>query len=126
MYFNLSDIQHVLLQLPEGMHYVEGQSLSVIPPGTTENGKNHKPRLYSIASTRYGDLLDGKTVSLCVRRAEYIDPTTGLVDDSKKGVCSNFLCDIQKGDKVNVAGPIGKTMLLPEDPSKDIIMVATG
>lgn len=120
------DIQHVVLKLPEGFHYVEGQSLSVIPSGKDANGKPHKPRLYSIASTRYGDLLDGRTVSLCVRRAEFFDPVTGLADPDKKGVCSNFLCDSKAGDLVDVAGPVGKTMLLPEDPNKDIIMVATG
>lgn len=120
------DIQHVLLKLPPGFHYVEGQSLSVIPPGLTEAGKPQKPRLYSIASTRYGDLLDGNTVSLCVRRAEYYDPATGLVDPTKKGICSNFLCDVTPGTKVQVAGPVGKTMLIPEDPDTDIIMVATG
>jgi len=121
------DIQHVILQLPEGFHYVEGQSLSVIPPGIDpQTGKGHKPRLYSIASTRYGDLLDGRTVSLCVRRAEYYDPVTGQVDPTKKGVCSHFLCDTQPGDTVQVAGPVGKTMLLPEQPDADIIMVATG
>jgi hypothetical protein len=65
------DIQHLVVRLPQGFHYVEGQSISVIPPGVQENGKPNKPRLYSIASTRYGDLLDGNTVSLCVRRAEY-------------------------------------------------------
>lgn len=120
------DIQHVVLQLPEGMHYVEGQSLSVIPPGVSEKGRPHKPRLYSIASTRYGDLLNGNTVSLCVRRAEYIDPVTGLVDPSKQGVCSNFLCNAEPNTPVQVAGPVGKTMLLPENPNTDIIMVATG
>jgi ferredoxin--NADP+ reductase len=120
------DIQHIVMKLPEGMHYVEGQSLSVIPPGQDSKGKPHSPRLYSIASTRYGDLLDGNTVSLCVRRAEFYDPATGMVDPSKKGTCSNFLCDAQPGDTVSVAGPVGKTMLLPEDPNKDIIMVATG
>ena len=120
------DIQHVLLKLPEGFHYVEGQSLSVIPPGLTDQGKPQKPRLYSIASTRYGDLLDGSTVSLCVRRAEYYDPISGQVDPDKAGVCSNFLCDVTPGTKVQVAGPVGKTMLLPEDPNTDIIMVATG
>ncbi|KAG7351664.1 ferredoxin-NADP+ reductase [Nitzschia inconspicua] len=121
------DIQHVLLRLPNGFHYVEGQSLSVIPPGVdAKTGKKHKPRLYSIASTRYGDLLDGTTVSLCVRRAEYFDPLTGAVDPTKAGVCSNFLCDLQAGQVVDVAGPVGKTMVLPQDPTKDIIMVATG
>ena len=121
------DIQHILLRLPEGMTYVEGQSLSVIPPGIdAKTGKPHKPRLYSIASTRYGDLLDGNTVSLCVRRAEYHDPVSGLPVPSKAGVCSNFLCDTQPGDQVSVAGPVGKTMLLPSQPDRDIIMVATG
>jgi ferredoxin--NADP+ reductase len=120
------DIEHVILKLPKGFHYVEGQSVSVIPPGIDEKGKPHKPRLYSIASTRYGDLLDGTTVSLCVRRAEYTDPITGVADPAKVGVCSSFLCTAQPGDTVQVAGPVGKTMLLPDDPSKDIIMVATG
>lgn len=120
------DIEHVVMQLPPGMHYVEGQSISVIPPGLQENGKPNKPRLYSIASTRYGDLLDGSTVSLCVRRAEFTNPETGELDPEKAGVCSKFLCDCVAGDTVQVAGPVGKTMLLPEDPSADIIMVATG
>jgi ferredoxin--NADP+ reductase len=121
------DIQHVVLKLPQGMHYVEGQSLSVIPPGVdSTTGKPFKPRLYSIASTRYGDLLDGNTVSLCVRRAEYYDPSSGQVDPQKAGVCSNYLCDVTPGMTVQVAGPIGKTMLLPENSATDIIMVATG
>jgi len=121
------DIQHIVLRLPENFHYVEGQSLSVIPPGiSSKTNKPHKPRLYSIASTRYGDLLDGNTVSLCVRKAEYYDPSTGLPDPTKAGVCSGFLCGVRPGQKVMVAGPVGKTMVLPSDPSKDIIMVATG
>jgi len=121
------DIQHLLIRLPEGMNYVEGQSLSVIPPGVNEKtGKKHSPRLYSIASTRYGDVLDGRTVSLCVRRALYYDPVTGVEDVSKKGVCSNFLCDAKPFSTLKVAGPVGKTMLMPKDLEKDVIMVATG
>ena len=120
------DIQHILLQLPEGMHYLEGQSISVIPPGTDDAGKPYKPRLYSIASTRYGELLDGSTVSLCVRRAEYMDPETGIVDPSKAGVCSNYLCNLHPGEEVLVAGPVGKSMLMPDDGDKDMILVATG
>lgn len=121
------DIRHIVMKLPPGFHYVEGQSLSVIPPGVdSKTGKKHKPRLYSIASTRYGDLLDGNTVSLCVRRAEYYNPVTNLKDETKKGVCSNFLCDAEAGDQVQVAGPVGKTMRLPHDCNTDVIMVATG
>ena len=121
------DIQHIILRLPEGMHYVEGQSLSVIPEGIDpKTNKKYKPRLYSIASTRYGDVLDGNTISLCVRRAEYYDPVTKQIDESKKGVCSNYLCDALPGAQISVAGPVGKTMLLPKNNNDDIIMIATG
>lgn len=41
-------------------------------------------RLYSIASTRYGDDGEGRTVSLCIRRATYRDPETGKEDPAKE------------------------------------------
>lgn len=108
--------------------YWEGQSLGVIPPGTNpKNGKPYTNRLYSIASTRYGDNMKGTTATLCVRRATYFDPELGRDDPAKKGVCSNFLCDAKPGDEVMLTGPTGKVMLLPEkNPNADIIMVATG
>ena len=103
------------MRVPDGFWYVEGQSLSVVPPGLAANGRKHKPRPYSIASTRYEDALDGMTVRLCVRRAEYFDPVTGAVDLMKKGVCSDFLCNALPVNKVAITGSIGKTMILPED-----------
>jgi ferredoxin--NADP+ reductase len=110
------------------MPYIEGQSYGVIPPGVqAKNGKPNKIRLYSIASSRYGDDMTGKTTTLCVRRATYWCPELKADDPAKKGVCSNFLCDAKAGDVVKLTGPSGKVMLLPEDkPETDIIMVATG
>ena len=43
-----------------------------------------------------------------------------------KGVCSNFLTDLKPGDEVKLSGPVGKEMLLPDDPNATIIMIATG
>merc|ERR1711988_1242024 len=110
------------------MPYIEGQSYGVIPPGTNpKNGKPNSVRLYSIASSRYGDDMTGTTTSLCVRRATYWCPELKAEDPAKKGVCSNYLCDAKPGDMVKLTGPSGKVMLLPEDkPETDIIMVATG
>lgn len=52
-----------------------GKCISVVAPGVqgtkvNSRGKEmaHGTRLYSIAATRYGDTLDGKTTTLCVRR----------------------------------------------------------
>jgi ferredoxin--NADP+ reductase len=93
------------------------------------NGKEkaHAPRLYSIASSRYGDTYDGNTTSLCVRRATYWCPEKNAEDDAKKGICSNFLCDAKPGDKVQMTGPVGASMILPDDATNKVhIMVATG
>lgn len=120
---------HIVIDHGGNVPYWEGQSYGIIPPGENPKkpGNPHNVRLYSIASTRYGDSFDGKTTSLCVRRAVYYDPETGKEDPSKNGICSNFLCDSKPGDKVQIAGPSGKIMLLPEDdPSANHIMIATG
>jgi len=119
---------HIIIDHEGKFPYWEGQSWGVIPPGTREkDGKPHSVRLYSIASSRYGDDKTGKTGSLCVRRATYWCPELKAEDPAKKGVCSNFLCDTKPGDEVVMTGPAGKVMLMPEeDPKTDYIMVATG
>ena len=119
---------HIVIDHKGEFPYWEGQSWGVIPPGFREkDGKPHSVRLYSIASSRYGDDMSGETGSLCVRRATYWDPEMQAEDPAKKGICSNFLCDTNPGDDVMMTGPAGKVMLLPEeDPKTDYIMVATG
>ena len=78
--------------------------------GTKINSKGkevpHGVRLYSIAASRYGDTFDGKTTSLCVRRAEYWCPELKANDPAKKGICSNFLCDAKPGDEITMTGAI--------------------
>ncbi len=116
--------RHMTFDLSGGdLHYVEGQSIGIIPPGTDDKGNAHKLRLYSIASTRHGDNLDDKTVSLCVRKLEYKHPETG---ELVEGVCSSYLCNLKPGDDVAITGPVGKEMLLPSDEDANIIMIATG
>jgi ferredoxin--NADP+ reductase len=119
---------HIIIDHNGKFPFWEGQSWGVIPPGVREkDGKPHSVRLYSIASTRYGDDMSGKRGSLCVRRATYWCPELNAEDPAKKGICSNFLCDTKPGDKVQMTGPAGKVMLMPEEnPSTDLIMVATG
>lgn len=117
-------VQHLTFDLSEGdLRYLEGQSIGIIPPGTDDKGKPHKLRLYSIASTRHGDRLDDKTVSLCVRQLEYKHPETG---ETVYGVCSTYLCNLEIGAGVAITGPVGKEMLLPDDEDATVIMMATG
>ena len=117
-------VQHVKFDISAGdLRYFEGQSIGIIPPGKDSKGKNHKIRLYSIASTRHGDDVDDKTVSLCVRKLEYKDEKTGK---EVEGTCSTFICNLKPGDDIQITGPTGKEMLLPDDPEANVIMMATG
>ncbi len=118
------DVRHIVLDLHGlDLDYLEGQSLGILAPGTDAQGRAHKLRLYSIASTRRGEDGQGRTASLCVKRLVYHDPATGAL---QRGVTSNYLCDLEPGEAVAVTGPAGKTFLLPEDPASNLILVATG
>jgi len=117
-------VQHLKFDLSgSNLKYIEGQSIGIIPPGLDKNGKPEKLRLYSIASTRHGDDVNDKTVSLCVRQLEYKHPESGK---TIYGVCSTYLTQLKPGDEVKITGPVGKEMLLPDDPEANVIMMGTG
>jgi ferredoxin--NADP+ reductase len=116
-------VQHVKFDIGgSDLTYMEGQSIGVIPPGKDAKGKPHKLRLYSIASTRHGDDVDDKGIALCVRQLEYENDKGKTI----QGVCSTFICNLKPGDEVQLCGPTGKEMLLPEETDANVIMLATG
>ena len=117
-------VNHITFDLSGGepaLNYVEGQSVGIMAEGEDANGKPHKLRLYSIASTRHGDNFEGNTVSLCVRQLQYEKDGQTI-----NGICSTYLCNIKPGEKIKITGPVGKEMLLPEDEEANIVMLATG
>jgi ferredoxin--NADP+ reductase len=119
----IGTVKHVKFDISGGdLRYLEGQSIGIIPDGMDAKGKPHKIRLYSIASTRHGDDVDDKTVSLCVRQLEYKNEAGETI----YGTCSTFLTQLQPGADVKITGPVGKEMLLPPDEDANVIMMATG
>ncbi|MCP1335862.1 benzoyl-CoA 2,3-epoxidase subunit BoxA [Futiania mangrovi] len=109
-----SDVRHIILSFGEQVFPVlEGQSVGIVPPGTKPDGRPHDIRLYSVASARDGEKRNANNLALTVKREE-------------GGVCSNYLCDLKKGDEVQVTGPFGGTFLMPNDPSANIVMICTG
>lgn len=109
-----ADVRHIILNIGE-THFpvLEGQTIGITAPGTDANGKPHAPRLYSVSSPRDGERPNTNNLSLTVKR-------------EKQGVCSNFICDLAKGDTVKMTGPFGSTFLLPGDPQAKLIMICTG
>ncbi len=119
-----NDVRHVVFDFSgSDYRYLDGQSAGIVPPGTDEAGKPHKIRLYSIASPAFGENGQAATLTLCVKRVVYQDPETG---EERRGVCSNYICDLKPGDSVNITGPAGKDFLLPEVANANMIMIATG
>lgn len=117
------DIRNIVLDLSNsGIQYLEGQSIGVIPPGKQEDGRPHRVRLYSIASSRTGEYGCSQTVTLCVKRVAFRDE----LGNDVRGVASNFLCDLEVGQHCAIIGPTGRTFFLPADDSVNLIMVAAG
>ncbi|MFK5977423.1 MAG: benzoyl-CoA 2,3-epoxidase subunit BoxA [Rhizobiaceae bacterium] len=109
-----ADVRHIILDLgQQNFPVLEGQSVGIIPPGVDENGAPHLPRLYSISSPRDGERPNYNNLSLTIKREE-------------KGLCSNYVCDLARGDKVKLTGPFGSTFLLPSDPHSHVMMICTG
>jgi benzoyl-CoA 2,3-dioxygenase component A len=109
-----NDVRHIILDFGDtAFPVLEGQSISIVPPGTDSAGKPHEPRLYSIASPRDGERPNTNNIALTVKR-------------EPGGLCSNYLCDLKKGDPVKITGPFGSTFLMPNDPMANIVMICTG
>lgn len=117
-----SDIHHLILDFGNQVFPIlEGQSIGVIPPGVDAGGKPHYLRMYSVASPRDGERDGYNNLSLTVKRVlEDHDGQAAL------GVCSNYLCDLQKGDSVQVSGPFGTNYLMPNHAGSNLLMICTG
>ena len=115
-----NDVRHIVLDFGSmPFPVLEGQSIAIVPPGSGPDGRPHHARQYSIASPRNGERPGYNNLSLTVKRVE-------SEDGRPAGVCSNYLCDLKKGDKVQVIGPFGATFLMPNHPSSNLLMICTG
>ncbi len=118
-----ADIRHIILDLgATAFPVLEGQSIGIVLPGTDDNGRPHKMRLFSVASARDGERPNTNNLALTVKRVVEPRPDGSIF----RGLASNYVCDLKQGDKVQVAGPFGSTFLMPDDPDADVVMICTG
>jgi len=116
------DTHHIVLDFGSmPFPVLEGQSIGVLPPGFDHSGRPHHARQYSVASPRNGERPGYNNVSLTVKR---------VLEDHQgrpaRGVASNYLCDLQIGDVVQVIGPFGASFLMPNHPGSHLVMICTG
>ncbi len=100
---------------------LEGQSIGIVAPGVDAHGKPHHPRQYSVASPRNGERPGYNNVALTVKRV-----TVDHQGKPVQGVCSNYVCELKKGDTVQVTGPFGTSFLMPNHPRSNLLMICTG
>jgi benzoyl-CoA 2,3-epoxidase subunit A len=116
------DTHHIVLDFGAmPFPVLEGQSIGILPPGVDADGRAHHPRQYSVASPRNGERPGYNNVSLTVKRV--------LEDHQRRptrGIVSNYLCNLNIGDKVEVTGPFGMSFLMPNHPKSAIVMICTG
>jgi benzoyl-CoA 2,3-dioxygenase component A len=116
------DTHHLVLDFGDmPFPVLEGQSIGIIAPGVDASGKPHHARMYSIASARNGERAGYNNLSLTIKRV--LQDHDG---QPVRGVASNFMCDLQVGDKVQVIGPFGASFLMPNHPKSHIVMICTG
>ena len=116
------DTHHIVLDFGAmPFPVLEGQSIAIVPPGVDANGRAHHARQYSIASPRNGERPGYNNVSLTIKRV--LEDHQGI---PVRGVASNYMCDLQVGDKVQVIGPFGASFLMPNHPRSNIVMICTG
>jgi len=117
-----NDVRHIILDFGgTAFPVLEGQCIGILPPGTDDKGKPHQMRLYSVSSSRDGERPNHNNLALTVKREN-----TEVDGKIYKGVASNYLCDLRRGDEVRVTGPYGATFLMANDPDANIVMVCTG
>jgi benzoyl-CoA 2,3-dioxygenase component A len=116
------DTHHIVLDFGAmPFPVLEGQSIGIVPSGVDANGRAHHPRQYSIASPRNGERPGYNNLSLTIKRV--LEDHQG---NPVRGVGSNYMCDLQVGDKVEVIGPFGTSFLMPNHPRSNIVMICTG
>ncbi len=116
------DTHHIVLDFGSmPFPVLEGQSIGIVPPGTDDKGRAHHARQYSIASPRNGERPGHNNLSLTIKRV--LEDHDG---QPVRGVGSNYMCDLQIGDKVQVIGPFGASFLMPNHPKSNIVMICTG
>ena len=116
------DTHHIVLDFGAmPFPVLEGQSIGIVPPGVDEQGRAHHARQYSVASARNGERPGYNNLSLTIKRV--LEDHQG---NPVRGVASNYLCDLQVGDGVQVIGPFGASFLMPNHPKSHIVMICTG
>jgi ferredoxin--NADP+ reductase len=100
-----------------------GQSIAVLAPGSPDFGHEYHLRLYSVADLPERGEGGKPRIKICVRRCAYVDEYSG---ERYPGIASNYLCDRQPGESLQITGPFGLAFEVPEELDANLILIGSG
>ena len=119
-----TDVRELSLEVDRAeFEYGPGQSIGVVIPGPHELGHAHHFRLYTVADTLAHTEAGKPRITIAVRRCSYIDEYSGERFD---GISSNYLCDLEPGDHIEITGPYGYAFEVPKDKDANLILIGSG
>ena len=120
----IDEVKELILEVDnENFNYQVGQSIGVLVPGPHDIGHEYHVRLYTVADIPEPEPGHDKEITIVVKRCKYIDEYSG---EEYKGVASNYLCDLSKGDHVRISGPYGLPFEVPDDKHANLLMISLG
>lgn len=118
------DVRRLLVDVDQrGIDFSSYETVGVLAHGPEDMGRPLFLRLYAIAGFEPVGDAGEPTIELCIRRCFYVDEYSG---ELYPGTVSNYLCDREIGDTLDLTGPFGDAFRLPEDREADVIMIGMG
>jgi ferredoxin--NADP+ reductase len=118
------EVRELVIEIDQpGFTCEAGQSIGVYAPAPDGAADDTHLRWYSIADGPALDQRGRPNVTLCVRRIVQKDRDSGR---AIRGRASNYLCDLQPGDRLQVAGPYGVPFPIPANPDAALILIGAG
>ncbi len=102
---------------------IAGQTIGIVVEGDKAFGNRPHIRRYSITNVHSQPMEESLEISILVRRCFYVDEFNG---EQYPGIASNFLCDAQPGQKLNLLGPYKSIFRIPASTDANLLMIGTG
>ena len=119
-----AEVRELVLEVHEHKFNFEiGQSIGVLVKGPEQFGGSMHHRLYTVADTPVPMAPGNPEITIVVRRCNYIDDYSG---EEYLGVCSNYICDREPGDRVTITGPFGMPFNVPADKNANLLLIGLG
>ena len=117
------EVREIVLEVKQPDFNCEvDQSFGVLVKTSGEFGTKTHHRLYSVADLPAR--ANGRAViTMLVKRCSYVDDFSG---EKYPGIASNYLCDREVGDEINITGPFDLPFSVPEDKNANLILIGMG